>query len=181
LSKYQWLTRKKRSQKKARRRSDRGLLRARYMCLNAPDDGQENGPLCERAATGLSTRARCDGSIWMVAVTRGTWPTTRVVWPCPVWSSAIFISPGPRRWIVPSRRPMSAAPDRVMTYCRRGAVCQSRNVPGGVERNTTPVAPWRVVHSGWDARSSSSMCDSPSSPVYKRTMPIEKPSPGIVV
>jgi hypothetical protein len=126
-------------------------------------------------------RARCDGSMWMVAVTRGTWPTTRMVWPCPVRSSAIFTSSGPGRWVVLSRKPIAAALDRVMTDCRRGAVCQSRNVPGGVEQTTTPVAPWRAVHSEWDARSRSSRCDSPSSPVYKRTMPIENPPPGIVV
>src|SRR5207249_4678885 len=64
-------------------------------------------------------------SKWIVAVTRGTWPTTRVVCPCPVRSSAIFTSPGPRRWMVPSPKPISASPDRVMMYCRRGALCQS--------------------------------------------------------
>jgi hypothetical protein len=126
-------------------------------------------------------QARCYGSMWMVAVTRGTWPTTRMVGPCPVRSSAIFTSPGPGRWVVLSRRRFFAALDRVLTDCRRGAVRQSRNVPGGVEQNATPVAPWRAVHSEWDARSSSSRCDSPSSPVYKRTMPIETPPPDIVV
>src|SRR2546423_12968246 len=55
-----------------------------------------------------------------------------------------------------------------MMYWRRGAVCQSLNGPGGVERNTTPLAPWSALNSGCDARSSSSMCDSPSSPEYKR-------------
>src|SRR5262245_33612919 len=68
-----------------------------------------------------------------------------------------------------------------MMDCRRGEVCQSRNVPEGVEQNATPVAPWRAVNSEWDARSSSPMGDSLSSPLYKRTMPIEKPPSGIVL
>src|SRR5215510_14249388 len=117
----------------------------------------------------------------MVAVTRGTCPTTRVVWPCPVRSSAIFTSPGPRWWIVPSPKPISASPDKVMMYCRRGAVCQSLKEPGGVERNTTPFAPWSAVNSGCDARSSSSMCDSPSSPEYKRKIPIQDSPQAAVV
>src|SRR6266581_319174 len=116
---------------------------------------------------------RLHPSTWIVAVTRGTWPTTRVVCPCPVRSSAIFTSPGPRRWMVPSPRPISASPDRVMMYCRRGALCQSLKWPGAVERNTTPLAPWSAVNSGCDAKSSSSMCDSPSSPEYKRKIPMQ--------
>src|SRR5215510_11726702 len=119
--------------------------------------------------------------MWIVAVTRGTCPTTRVVWPCPVRSSAILTSPGPRRWIVPSPRPISASPDRVMMYCRRGAVCQSLNEPGGVERNTTPFALWSAVNSGCDARSSSSMCDSPSPPEYKRKIPMQDSPQATVV
>src|SRR2546428_1382443 len=34
----------------------------------------------------------------------------------------------PSTWVVPSPRPISASPDRVMMYCRRGAVCQSLEV-----------------------------------------------------
>jgi hypothetical protein len=48
----------------------------------------------------------------------GTWPTTRVVCPCPVRSCAICTSPGPKRWMVPFPRPISASPDRVIMYCR---------------------------------------------------------------
>src|SRR5262249_43060182 len=51
--------------------------------------------------------------------------------------------------------------------------CQSLNEPGGVERNTTPFALWSAVNSGCDARSSSSMCDSLSSPEYKRKIPMQ--------
>jgi hypothetical protein len=60
-----------------------------------------------------------------------------------------------------------------MRYCRRGAVCQSLKEPGGVEQNTTPLAPWSAVNSGCDAQSSSFMCDSPSSPEYKRKIPMQ--------
>ena len=52
----------------------------------------------------------------MVAVTRGTLPTTRVVWPLPVRSSARVTWPGPKRCTVPSPRPISTSPARLMTY-----------------------------------------------------------------
>ena len=55
---------------------------------------------------------------------RGTSPTTRVIWPCPVRSSASTTSPGSIRAIVPSPTSISALPDSVMEYCRRGAQCQ---------------------------------------------------------
>jgi hypothetical protein len=126
-------------------------------------------------------RARCDGSMWMVTVTRGHLADHADGMAVPREVFCHIHVARPRMMVVLSRRPISAALDRVMTYSRRGAVCQSRNVPGGVEQNTTPVAPWRAVNSGRDARSRSSRCDSPSSPVYQRTTPIETPPPGLVV
>jgi NitT/TauT family transport system substrate-binding protein len=47
--------------------------------------------------------------------TRGAGPTSRVPWPWPVRSSAMRMSPGPRRRTVPSPISMSTAPDSVNT------------------------------------------------------------------
>src|SRR5262249_41278200 len=63
-----------------------------------------------------------------------------------------------------------------MTYCRRGALCQSLKRPGSAVRKTIPAVACNEVNSGCEARSNSSRCDCPSSPVYKRKIPMYVPS-----
>ena len=96
----------------------------------------------------------------------GTSPTTRVVCPRPVRSSARLTSPGPSLCTVPSPRPISASPERVIRYCLRGATCQSLKNPGGKALKTIPLALCNSDQAGWEDGSTTSMCDSPSSPEY---------------
>ena len=70
--------------------------------------------------------------------------------PEPVNSSARFTSPAPKPWTVPSFRPVSASPDRVMMCWRRRAMCQSLKKPGPWARKTVPLVSW----SSFQARSS---------------------------
>ena len=101
-------------------------------------------------------------------------PTTRVVWPLPVRSSASKIEPGPQRTTVPSLEAISASPANMMEYWRRGAQCQSRKYPGAFLRKVTPAAfsmgvpspqAPSVSRKASNGRSDSSMWDRPSSPV----------------
>jgi hypothetical protein len=60
----------------------------------------------------------------------------RLRWPWPVVSSARMIEPGPKRRLVPSPISTSLSPASRITYCRRGAVCQSYTYPTGDLRKT---------------------------------------------
>src|SRR5262249_22823306 len=71
----------------------------------------------------------------IVAVRHASLPTTRVVWPLPVVSSTRRASPGPNTCLEPSPSPISSWPCRMITNCRRGAGCQSRNRATGHTRN----------------------------------------------
>src|SRR5919106_2615338 len=100
------------------------------------------------------------------------------MWPCPVRSSASTMSPGPTRATVPSPTSISAMPDSVIEYWRRGAQCQLSTYPTGNRRNATPDAgciagpspcePSMSVN-GFIASGSSTRCDLPSGPLYTRT------------
>jgi hypothetical protein len=107
--------------------------------------------------------------------TRGWSPTSRVMCPWPVTSSAIRISPGPRRRTVPSPISMSTAPERVKTHTRPGALCQGLERLGSKRRATMPLSACTTACSeasstGSKAGSTSSKCDLPSDPVKIRMM-----------
>ena len=97
-------------------------------------------------------------------MTVGSSLTTRVVWPWPEVSSTRRASPGPNRLAVPSPRPISSRPDSNITYCRRGAGCQSMKCPGGHVENTMLFVARGDLSSSLDSRSRSSTCDCPSLP-----------------
>src|SRR5438128_1742035 len=79
-------------------------------------------------------RGACHSRSGTKIETRGSGPTSRVAWPWPVRSSAIRMSPGPRRRIVPSPISMSTAPDSVNTAARPGAWCQGLDRAGAKRR-----------------------------------------------
>ena len=119
--------------------------------------------LCCGLPTLVTQRAGSASGI--TAVRTGSEPTTRVVCPRPVVSSTSRASPGPKRRRAPSPRPISSWPARIMTYCRRGAGCQSMNVPTGICPNTIWAAACGVVRAGCALNVCSSICDCLSFPV----------------
>src|SRR5882724_4280282 len=88
---------------------------------------------------------------------------SRVMWPCPVVSSASMMSPGPKRRLVPSPHSTSARPASVITNWRRGATWKSSAPPAGVSRKITPSEGTRSDRVpyvlGLSGMSRSSKCD----------------------
>src|SRR5712692_3421799 len=117
-------------------------------------------------------RGRRQSASGIAIVMRGSLPTARVVWPLPVRSSARMPSPGPNRCIEPSPRPISTPPCSVITNWRRGALCQSMKAPGWTRLKTTPwafcIGACSPIPPGAKGILSSSRCDCPSVPVYRR-------------
>src|SRR5947208_10614511 len=71
-------------------------------------------------------------------VTLSSFPTTLVMWPFPVRSSASSMCPGPREIFLPPATSISPRPLSVITYWRRGAVCQSLTLPPGARSISAP-------------------------------------------
>src|SRR5207247_7488444 len=105
-----------------------------------PGDNAENGEhrRCPRICRELTCRdahcrlQRCKDVVtvyrrdWSASgswiVTRSSFPTTLVMWPLPVRSSASSMCPGPRAIFLPPATSISPRPLSVITYWRRGAV-----------------------------------------------------------
>ena len=73
-----------------------------------------------------------------------------------------FFRAAPKTCVLPSLRPISSRPARMMTNWRRGAGCQSRNWPTGHTRKAIWVAASPFVHSVVRPRSIVSRRDCPS-------------------
>jgi hypothetical protein len=96
-------------------------------------------------------RRRRRSSSLMVSYSKCTKARTQsvglAVCPCPVTSSARNTSPAPKVMAVPSPRPISTEPERVMTHWRRGAGCQSKRWGRSCFLNTRLVTGWKSSNS----------------------------------
>src|SRR5207248_10192274 len=134
----------------------RHRLRHRQDHLGLPGREQDllgHGALLHGCASGI------------VAVTTGSWLTTRVVWPWPVVSSTSRASPGPNTCLEPSPSPLSSRPDRMMTNFRHGAGCKSRKRPTGLTLIEICVVGRTLSQSAFFLMSIGSLRPWPSGPV----------------